>query len=103
MDVCVRALGLGLGRLFHCANYLVVTGAAAQVACQPVAYAVFARLRFVVKETLRRNQEARCAYSALEGGLFQERLLQGMEAFGRRHTLNRVDLFALGLCSEHEA
>ena len=54
------------------AHDLVVAGAAAQVARQPVARFLFRRVRVRVEERLRGDDEAGRADAALEGGAFED-------------------------------
>ena len=56
------------------ANDLVVAGAAAEVAGQPVADAAFVGIRLAIEQGLGGDDEARRADAALQGRLFEEAL-----------------------------
>src|SRR5581483_7179400 len=64
--------------LLHGADDLIVAGAAAEVAGEPVADLVLVRVRVLLQQRLRRDDEARRADTALQRRLFQECLLQRM-------------------------
>ena len=68
------------GRIQHGADDLVVAGAAAEVAGQPVARLVFGRVRVGVEQRLGGDQQARRAEAALQGRVLEELLLQRMQS-----------------------
>src|SRR6185503_5897423 len=63
----------------HGAHDLVVAGAAAQIAGQPVAHLRLGGLRVLLQQRPGGDQEARCADAALERGVVEELALQGMQ------------------------
>src|SRR5216684_4461951 len=71
---------------------LVVTGAAAKIAGQPVADFGFGRIGVLGEQRARRHQEARRADAALECGHLDELLLQGMQLVAVGHAFDGLDL-----------
>ena len=67
------------GRVEHGADDLVVAGAAAQVAGQPVARFFLGRIRVRVEQRLGRDDEARRADAALQRRVLEELLLQRVQ------------------------
>src|SRR5262249_7857542 len=82
---------------------LHVAGAAAEIARQRLADLGQRRLRLLLQQRLRRQQESRRAVAALRGAEIGERLLQRMESLGSRHALDRFHTPALAFESEAEA
>ena len=68
-----------------------------------MANAGFVGIRFVLEQGFGGYDEAGSADAALQGGVFQESLLYGMQAIGGGYALNGVDLRALGLNAQHQA
>src|ERR1700694_3035270 len=91
------------GGLEHCANYLVVSGASAEVTGQSVTYLGLVRMRIVVEQSLGRHQKAGRADAALEARVFEELLLQRMELGAVGQSFDGLDLLALRLDTQHEA
>src|SRR5262245_32590226 len=77
--------------------------APAQVAGQPVAYLGIGRIRVLLEQGLAGDEEARRADPALQGGVLQELLLQGMERLSLGQALDRLDATADDLAAEHQA
>src|SRR5204862_6139589 len=61
------------------ADDIVVTGAAAKIAGEPVARLFLGRVLVFVEKRLRRDDKARCTEAALERGVPTEVLLHGMQ------------------------
>ena len=93
----------GLAYLQYGPDDLVIAGAAAEVACQPVTDTAFVGVGFLVQQALGSQQESRGADAALEGGVLQERLLQRVQALGRGHALDGRDVLALGFNAQDQA
>src|SRR5262249_34947576 len=93
---------LGGGGL-HRAHDLVVAGAAAEIAREAEADLALGRVRIVVEQRLRRDQEARRADAALECCEFQEFLLERMQLVSVGDALDCADVAALGLGAQHQA
>src|SRR5262249_21833112 len=91
------------GGVEHRAHYLVVAGAAAEIACQPVAHFRLGRIRLSFEQRLGGDQEARRADAALQCGVLDELALQGMQFVAPRHALDRSDRLAVGLHAQHQA
>ena len=87
----------------HGSHDFIVARAAAQVARQPVADLVFGRLRILVEQRFRRDQKAGRADSALKRGVFEEFLLQRVQAFRLRKPFDRVDAGRPALCDRQAA
>src|SRR5207248_3169046 len=85
------------------ADDFVVTGAAAKIAGEPVARFFLGRVLVFVEQRLRRDDKARCAEAALQGGVLQEFLLHRMQRLTLGDALDRQDRAALGLDAEHQA
>ena len=64
---------------WHRAHDLVVTGAAAEIAGQPEANLGLGRIGVALEQRLGRDQEARRADAALQGGMLEELALQRMQ------------------------
>src|SRR6187399_316660 len=91
------------GGVHHRADDLVVAGAPAQVAGEPEADFLLARVRAPLEQSIGRHQHARGADAALKRGHFEEFLLQRMQLLAVRHAFDGADLVALGFHREHEA
>src|SRR3954452_17328874 len=91
------------GGVEHGAQDLVVVGAAAQIAGQPVAGLFLGRVRVVVEQRLGRDDKARRAEAALQRRVFEEFLLHRMQPVALRDALDRRNTAALGLDAEHQA
>src|SRR3954449_10885042 len=98
------AADVALGGVAHRAHDVVVAGAAAEVALEPVADLLLARVRVALQEVGGRHDHARRAVAALERVVFPERLLERVQgSVGARHALDRLDLAAVGLDGEDGA
>jgi len=86
----------------HRPNDFIVAGAATQVARKPVPDSGFVNIGLGVQQTLGSDDEPWSADSALEGGLFQERLLQSVQSFGGGQAFDRGDFLALGFNTQNE-
>src|SRR5215831_11059421 len=82
---------------------LVVAGAPAEVAGEPVARLGLRRARITVQQRFGRDQQAGRTEAALERRVFQEFLLQRMQSVPARHALDGLDLVAFGLDRKHQA
>src|SRR6185436_6250928 len=89
--------------ILHRAHDLVVPGAPAQVAGQPVAYLGGRRVRIINEQGLAGHDEAGRADPALQRGVLQELLLQRVQRLPLGHALDGLDLAAGHLAAEHEA
>ena len=67
------------GRLLHGFHDVVVAGAPAQVAGEPLANVGLARIRLVLQQRVRREQHAGRAVAALQAVLIPEALLQRVQ------------------------
>src|SRR4051812_23700989 len=103
--LCTRPLlaAYHLSGVEHGAHDLVVPGAAAQIAGQPVAGLFLGRVRVLVEQRLGRDDKARRAEAALQRRVFEEFLLHRMQLVAFGDALDRRDLAALGLDAEHQA
>src|SRR6266545_284667 len=82
----------------------VVAGAPAEVAGQHLANLNVRRRRAIPKERAGAHDDPRRAIAALEAVLGPEGLLERMQRLaGRRDSLDRADLVAVGLDRQHEA
>src|SRR3546814_9160922 len=81
----------------HRMDDLVVTGAAAQIAGQPIADFRFARVRVLLQQRLGGDQEAGGADAALQGGMLEKLALQRVQLVAVGHALDRRDLLAADL------
>src|SRR5215467_6222888 len=97
-----RSSNLG-GGVEHRAHNLVVAGAAAQIACQPITHFRLRRVRLSLEQRLGSDQEARRADAALQRCVLDELALQGMQLVAPRHALNGPDRIAVGLYAQHQA
>ena len=61
------------------------------------------RLRSAIQQGLGGDDEAGCADAALQGGMIQELLLDGMQAFGRGNALDSEYGLAFCLDRQHQA
>ena len=91
------------GSVLHGLDDLVITGAAAQIAGEPVADLGISRIRVFFEQCLRSHEDAGGAKSALKGSLVDEDLLQGMQLFAIRHAFDGFDLGAFGFNAENQA
>ena len=64
---------------------------------------VLVRVRIPLQESLPRNEKSRCANAALESGMLEEFLLQGVQPLRCRQTLHGGDLLTFDLGSQDEA
>src|SRR5262249_6518801 len=85
------------------ADDLVVAGAPAEVAGEPVARLGLRRIRIAVQQRLGSDQQARRAEAALQRRMLQEFSLQRMQFMPARHALDRVNLVAFRLDRKHQA
>ena len=69
-----------LGGVLHGFHDFVVPGAAAQVSRQLESDFFFRGIRIVTQQSFRRHNESRRTNTALQGGIFQEGVLQWREA-----------------------
>src|SRR5882672_754330 len=81
---------LSSGRLLHGLYDVLVAGAAAQVALEPVPDLVLRRVRIALEQVRGSHDHAGCAEAALQGVLLVERLLHrvqppGAKALDRQH------------------
>src|SRR5437899_219565 len=81
----------------HGADDLVVAGAAAEIAGQPVAGLFLGRVLVLVEQRLRRDDESGGAEAALQRGVFEEFLLHRVQLVALGDALDRGDLPSLGL------
>src|SRR5215831_12843589 len=82
---------------------LVVAGAPAEVAGEPVARLGLRRVRIAVQQRLGSDQQARRAEAALQRCMFQKFSLQRMQIVPVRHALNSLDRAPFGLHRKHQA
>src|SRR5262249_33939046 len=82
---------------------LVVSGAPAEVAGQPVADLGLGRVELPLEQGVAGHEESRRADAALEGGVLEEALLQGMERLALGQALDRFDPSPPDLAAQHEA
>src|SRR6266849_2305717 len=92
-----------LGGSKYRANDLVVAGAAAQVAGEPIAHFGFGRIGAAVEQRLGGDQDPRRADAALRSIEFEETALQRMQFIALRHALDGFDLLAVGFDREDQA
>src|SRR5438093_4499406 len=97
------ALSHRRGGVQHCGDDLVVSGAPAEVAGQPVADLGLGRVGSILEQSLTGHEEARRADPALERRVFQEALLQRMERLTFGHALDGLDSSPANLAAQHEA
>ncbi len=90
-------------RRLHRADDLVVAGAPAEVAGQPVADFGFGRIGIALEQRACGDQDAGRTDAALRAVELKELLLQRMQLVALGHALDGVDLGAVGLDREHEA
>src|SRR5437867_1997768 len=91
------------GSVHHRLDDLVVPGAAAEIARQPVADLGLGRVGIPLEQGLRGDEEARRADAALERGVLEELLLEGMERLAGGHALDGLDRPPGHLAAEDEA
>src|SRR5688572_24883785 len=91
------------GGVEHRLDDLVVTGAAAEVARQPVAHLFFSRIVVAFQQRLRRDQHARRADAALERGVLEELALERVQLVAVGHALDRLNRLAVQLGAKHQA
>src|SRR4029079_11445082 len=91
------------GRVLHGGDDLVVTGAPAEVAGEPVADLRVGRIWIPLEKRLAGHDETRRADAALERGVLEELLLQGVEGLPLRHALDRLDPVSPDLAAQHQA
>src|SRR5437868_15269510 len=103
--VSVIALSLSHGgrRVHHGADDLVVSGAPAQVAREPVADLRLGGIGLPLEERLARHEEARRADAALERRALEEPPLERMQRLSPRHALDGLDPPPADLAAQHEA
>src|SRR5215813_13970577 len=93
-----RSLAAHLGGgIEHGADHLVVAGAAAEIAGEPVARLGLGRAGIAVEQRLGGDQQARRAEAALQRGVLQKLALQRMQLVAARHALDGLDLAAFRL------
>src|SRR2546426_2689973 len=91
------------GGVQHRADDLVVSGAPAEVAGQPVADLGLGRIELPLEQGLAGHEKSRRADAALERGVLEKALLQRMEGLALGHALDRLDPSAPDLAAQHEA
>src|SRR5439155_8091964 len=91
------------GSVHHRLDDLVVPGAAAEIARQPVADLGLGRVGIPLEQGLRGGGGARRADAALERGVLEELLLEGMERLAGGHALGGLDRPSGHLAAEDEA
>src|SRR4051812_17065493 len=91
------------GARAHGLDDVVVTGAPAQVAFEPVPDLVLARIRRAATQVGRTHDHPRCAEPALQAMVLLERGLHRVQLAAGGEPLDRGDLGALGLDREHGA
>jgi hypothetical protein len=69
-------------------HYLVIPSASAEISRQPMADPAFVGAGLLVQKALGGHDETRSADAALEGGIFQERLLYRMKSVGSGQSLD---------------
>jgi hypothetical protein len=94
---------VGADNGLHRLDDVQVSGAAAQIAGERIAYLGVRRRAVRPQEAFRSHDHARRAISALHGALVDESLLQVVEPAVRLQPLDRRDLPALRLKGEDEA
>src|SRR5919106_290364 len=91
------------GGVHHGAHDLVVAGAAAEIAGQPVAHLGLAGVGIAVEQGFGGDQEPRRTDAALQRGMLQELHLQRVQLLAVRHALDGLDRAALGFRRQHQA
>src|SRR5581483_3065853 len=91
------------GSVEHGADDLVIAGAAAEIAGQPVAHFRLARVGLPVEQRLRSDQEAGRADPALQRSVLQELALQRVQLLAACHALDGADRLAVRLDAQHQA
>jgi hypothetical protein len=81
----------------------VVTGAATQIARQPVSDFCFRWVRVLCQQSARCNQNAGRTDSTLKRGFFDKHALQNVQVFAIRHAFDSLDLGCFRLSAEHKA
>ena len=92
-----------LGGLLNGLDDLVVAGAAAEIVGEEEADALFRGVRLIVEKLFGGDDEAGGADAALEGGVFEERLLQGVEFAVAGDAFDGGDAATFGFDSEDQA
>src|SRR3954471_9338829 len=90
-------------RGLHGLDDVVIAGAAAEVALEPVADLVVRRVRMLLQEARRRHDHPGRAVAALQRVVLLERALHRVQLAVRRETLDRRDLVAVRLDGEQRA
>src|SRR3546814_16857499 len=101
-----RSLGFAAdlrGCAQHGLDDLVVPGAAAEVARQPVAGLGLGRVGMPLKQRLRRSQQARGAEAALKRAFLTEVPMQRVQLLALSPSLERLDCMALCLAGDPRA
>src|SRR5262249_19925004 len=101
VDISGPSHFLGGGQ--HRANDLVVAGAAAKIAGEPIAHLRFGRIGIAVEQRFGGDQDPRRADAALRSVELEETALQRVQFVALRHPLDGLDLFAVGLDRKHQA
>src|SRR5438876_3112544 len=91
------------GGIEHGANHLVVAGAAAEIAGNPIAHLGLGGVEGSVQQRLGSDQQPRRAEAALERRGLREFLLYGVELAAAGEALDGLDRMALGLDAQHQA
>src|SRR5579885_1361788 len=91
------------GGVLDGAHHLVIPGAAAEVARDPIADLGLGRIEVAVEQRLRGDQQARRAEAALQRRVLQELLLYGMQLAAGGEALDGLDRVPFGLDGEHQA
>src|SRR3954469_8156888 len=91
------------GRLLDGLDDVHVARAAAQIAADPLADLVLARLRVLVEQPGRLHDHPGRTEAALEAVLIPEGLLERVEVGAVRHTFDGLDLMPVRLDGEHRA
>src|SRR5436190_18603669 len=106
MNRLIRANSLASqlgGSIEDGADDLVIAGAAAEIAGEPVPRLGICRVWIALEQRLGGDQQARGAKAALQRCMLQEFSLQRMQKVPARHALDRLDRVSLGLDGEHQA
>ncbi len=72
----------------NCAENIRVTAAATEIPRQIFAHLVVCRIGVLIEESLDGENKSWCAVAALQGALFDERLLNGVKLLALAQSLN---------------
>ena len=103
-SVCLSRLSAHLiRRVFHGVDDVLVTGAAAEIAFQPVTDLLFGRARILPEQSASGHYHSGRAVAALQAMAFPESFLQWVESAVFRQALDGGDLGAVGLNRQNGA